>query len=189
MLNPEIAYLPEDELADAPPRRRSKRGRRVTKVAVGLGMAALVGLGAVGGAYAAGSFTDVPADYTFKGAIDWATLHNVATGYPDNTFRPNNPVTRGQMTAFLRNYNFETSRHTETLIPAVPASSFNLTAECPSGKVPIAGGGSVTSVDTFITDSFPEGNGWKVRWETEGGASKQPSLTVYVTCKPSNAAS
>lgn len=47
------------------------------------------------------SFSDVTADHPH--AVGISAMRGVASGYPDGTFRPNQPVTRGQMATFLTN--------------------------------------------------------------------------------------
>lgn len=42
-------------------------------------------------------FKDVPASHPYSGAIQYATEQGIISGFPDGTFRPNEPVTRGQM--------------------------------------------------------------------------------------------
>ena len=46
-------------------------------------------------------FSDVPASNTFYPYVETAFNHNIITGYPDNTFRPNNNVTRAQLSKML----------------------------------------------------------------------------------------
>ncbi|MFC4354190.1 S-layer homology domain-containing protein [Chryseomicrobium palamuruense] len=46
-------------------------------------------------------FKDIPASHRASGYIDAAVKAGVITGYTDGTFRPLEPVTRGQMAAFL----------------------------------------------------------------------------------------
>ncbi|MFD1031335.1 S-layer homology domain-containing protein [Metaplanococcus flavidus] len=47
------------------------------------------------------SFTDVPQNAYYAGAISKILAASITNGYPDNTFRPHQPVTRGQFSAFL----------------------------------------------------------------------------------------
>jgi hypothetical protein len=42
-------------------------------------------------------FYDVPPDNPFYQYIEYMVTHNIVGGYPDNTFRPGNPTTRGQL--------------------------------------------------------------------------------------------
>lgn len=49
-------------------------------------------------------FTDVEGT-THEEAILWAVRNGVASGFPDGTYRPNEPVTRGQVAAMIRNYD------------------------------------------------------------------------------------
>ncbi|MEZ0343289.1 MAG: S8 family serine peptidase [Caldimicrobium sp.] len=46
-------------------------------------------------------FIDVPCDYWAFEAIKWAKDNGVSTGWPDGTFRPEEPVTRSAMAAFI----------------------------------------------------------------------------------------
>src|SRR5688572_21134523 len=43
------------------------------------------------------SFSDVPTSHTFYAYIETARLHNAMSGYEDDTFRPETPVTRSQL--------------------------------------------------------------------------------------------
>lgn len=47
------------------------------------------------------SFTDVPQNAYYTEAISKILAANITIGYPDNTFRPKQAVTRGQFSAFL----------------------------------------------------------------------------------------
>ncbi len=49
-------------------------------------------------------FTDVPAEMWYTDAVLWARQSGIATGYGDNTFRPNLNLTREQLADFLYNY-------------------------------------------------------------------------------------
>lgn len=46
-------------------------------------------------------FVDVPADHVFADAIGWLAATGLASGRPDATFAPDEPVTRGQLAALL----------------------------------------------------------------------------------------
>jgi hypothetical protein len=46
-------------------------------------------------------FHDVPLGDSFYPYIQWLTTHNILSGYPDGTFRPGNPTTRGQFSKVL----------------------------------------------------------------------------------------
>ena len=48
-----------------------------------------------------GSFTDVNPDMQFFPYIEAIYAAGITTGYGDGTYRPEEPVTRGQMAAFL----------------------------------------------------------------------------------------
>jgi hypothetical protein len=46
-------------------------------------------------------FVDVAADAWYHAALDWATAHQVITGYPDGTFRAADPVNRAQLITMM----------------------------------------------------------------------------------------
>ncbi|ACK69141.1 S-layer domain protein [Gloeothece citriformis PCC 7424] len=47
-------------------------------------------------------FSDVDSSRWSAGKIAWAQQNNIVSGYPDNTFRPTQPVTRAELMAVLR---------------------------------------------------------------------------------------
>jgi Tol biopolymer transport system component len=47
------------------------------------------------------SFTDVNAGHPFFTEVEWMSHAGISTGYADQTYRPDAPVTRGAMSAFL----------------------------------------------------------------------------------------
>jgi hypothetical protein len=50
-----------------------------------------------------GSFSDVPyGSYNYE-FIYYLSCHHIVSGYPDTTFRPNNPVSRGQLAKMVSN--------------------------------------------------------------------------------------
>jgi hypothetical protein len=136
-MNTTTAPTTSDASAEASPRR----ARRLRKVlAAGLGVAALASATA---AYAVPSFDDVPDDHMFHDEIDWMAETGITTGYPDGTFRPGDPVTRGQMSAFMqRLYNLQDttywaqnpgSRSTESSDWSQPAGTAVMNIEVPEG--------------------------------------------------------
>jgi hypothetical protein len=50
---------------------------------------------------AAPTFTDVPADHPFYAFVETAAYNGIVSGYDDNTFRPFNNVTRGQLSKIV----------------------------------------------------------------------------------------
>lgn len=48
-----------------------------------------------------GAFSDVPSDHWAYSFISCAASANIITGYPDGTFRPQEPITRAEMTKLL----------------------------------------------------------------------------------------
>ncbi|MFC7686305.1 S-layer homology domain-containing protein [Ureibacillus sp. GCM10028918] len=52
---------------------------------------------------ASGAFTDVKAGAWYEDAVLWAKDKGIVGGYPDGTFKPNNNVTRAELTGVLQN--------------------------------------------------------------------------------------
>ncbi len=50
-------------------------------------------------------FRDVPPSLQFSKQISWLASTGISTGWPDDTFRPLQPVERGAMAAFLHRYD------------------------------------------------------------------------------------
>lgn len=57
-----------------------------------------------GSANTSGSFSDVADGAWYADAVNWAAENGIVNGYEDGTFRPDAPLTREQMAAFLYNY-------------------------------------------------------------------------------------
>lgn len=49
-------------------------------------------------------FSDVPSTKYYAPAVKWAEANGIVTGYSDGTFRPNAPITRQQIAAFVQRY-------------------------------------------------------------------------------------
>jgi hypothetical protein len=49
----------------------------------------------------AATFTDVPADYWARDAIEQMTALGILIGYPDGSFRPDAPINRAELTTIL----------------------------------------------------------------------------------------
>lgn len=52
----------------------------------------------------AAGFTDVADGDWYADAVNWAASEGIVAGYEDNTFRPNDPITREQLAVMLMNY-------------------------------------------------------------------------------------
>ncbi|MBD2344553.1 DUF1565 domain-containing protein [Anabaena subtropica] len=61
------------------------------------------------------AFRDVPANYWAKGYIEALASQNIIAGFPDGTFKPNDPVTRAQFATIV----------TKALTPPVKRSAIN----------------------------------------------------------------
>lgn len=74
--------------------------RRRTRLVVGA-LLAIVAFGVPVGVFANHQFTDVPTSNTFHGSIDKIKTAGITAGCSATKYCPNDPVTRGQMAAFL----------------------------------------------------------------------------------------
>ena len=86
------------------------------------------------------SLSDVP--LWVDDATDWIVFHQIATGYPDHTYRPDNPITRAQVTRMLHRLagSPDTSTlpdHTLTDIPAWIDDAVTWITHDPDGPGPI----------------------------------------------------
>ncbi len=63
---------------------------------------------------AAGSFSDVPSDAWYSGAVQWAAANGITTGRGDGTFGPSDGATRQQMAAMFQRYAQVKGRQAES---------------------------------------------------------------------------
>lgn len=54
-------------------------------------------------AYASHQFSDVPTTHVFHDSIDWMVDNQITAGCGADSFCPGSPVTRGQLSAFMKN--------------------------------------------------------------------------------------
>jgi S1-C subfamily serine protease len=66
--------------------------------------------------------------------IKWMTDMGVLEGYPDGTFRPEQPVTREQAAAMLRRYSFALNLWNRGELPELLKSVVTIAATFPDGK-------------------------------------------------------
>jgi hypothetical protein len=102
----------------------------------------------------------------------------------NGTYRPNDPVSRGQMTAFLRRLSGEFEIAHTSVNPG-SSGTFSGSATCPGDKPAIAGGGHTSNTNLFVTDSWPSGSSWFVRWESDNDVAQDPTaVEVWALCAP-----
>lgn len=75
------------------------------KRAAGVATAAIVMVLGTSAVLASHIFPDVPTGHTFHADISWLAENDIARGYTNGNFGPNDNLTRGQMAAFLHRYN------------------------------------------------------------------------------------
>ena len=176
-------------VVDGRPASPTPRPRRRATTVVLVAAAFLAGslVSGAGAVWASHTFTDVPTSNQFHDDIDWMATNGISTGYVDGTFRPDAPVSRQAMAAFMHRLSNRTTLHNGSVDPG-PATGYSLTVNCPTGSRPIAGGGETDVADLLIADSAPLSTGtagWKVRWITrDGGVVDAGEVKVWVTCVP-----
>lgn len=52
------------------------------------------------------AFSDVPTEHIYKDAINYVQEQGIVNGYSDGTFRPDNPITRGEFTKIIVNTTY-----------------------------------------------------------------------------------
>ena len=117
--------------------------RNRTAAALGVALAMTVATGVV---FASHQFPDVPDLSTYHADVDWLVTHGITNGYPNGNFGPDDPVSRGQMAAFLHRYNTEFgSGETIVTVLAAPREATNGTVSITPDGVefgPYADGGA-----------------------------------------------
>lgn len=68
-------------------------------------------------------FTDVPPGSTFYAFVQCLACRGIISGYGDGTFRPNNSVTRGQLSKIVSNAAGYNDQHTNRTFQDVPVGS------------------------------------------------------------------
>lgn len=79
-------------------------------------------------AYAQTQFSDVSSSYWAAGFIQELNQRNVIRGFPDGTFRPNDPVTRAQFAAMVRQAFSRTPMRQGTSFVDVPSNYWAMAA-------------------------------------------------------------
>lgn len=82
-------------------------------------------------------FVDVPAHHPHRVGIEWAVNRGIVQGYADQTFRPEQPLTRGQMATILHRL------FREVMV--------EVTGVSPYGQAT-----STATVDTYVTVTYPD---------------------------------
>lgn len=157
-------------------------------------------------AWATHTFTDVPASHVFHEDIDWIKEAGVTIGCnpPSNTqYCPDDAVTRGQMSAFMRRlatnqvvdagqlqgegigaFAHDLSWH-EADVSVLVGTDLEGVGQvaCPAGKYAISGGSLENSSSFVLTDTAPlaDLSGWQVSYENTDTESNL-LMTVYVLC-------
>ena len=90
-------------------------------------------------------FRDVPSSATHAAAISAVAAAQIAGGFPDGTYRPEQPVTRGQMATFLRRATSLSAATGATPFTDVPADHVHAASIAAVYEAGIAAGVSSTS--------------------------------------------
>ncbi|RMH83546.1 MAG: S-layer homology domain-containing protein [Actinomyces sp.] len=130
------------------PTRARRRPRRSRSFAAGLIIGSLV---AGGVAAASVSFDDVPTGKFYEAPAEWAKANGITTGSPagSRTFKPEDPVTRGESVTFLKRYD-------DAIVqPALADTLATLT--CANGQIAYLSGSTWSC--GVLTVSTPSGGG------------------------------
>lgn len=159
-------------------------GTRLTLLAAAIVATLGVGIGAV----TATTFTDVPDSHPHKEHIDWLVDNGIATGFDDGTFRPADPVTRGQAARWFHVYNGTAQLVSDTVNAPAAATAFTRNVACPAGDRVLGGGGHMSDSGLYLSDSYPlTAEIWSVTWRTVSGGTATPSqFTVWALCGPAD---
>lgn len=82
-----------------------------------------------------GNFKDVSQKNWANRYVNWAFEAGVISGYPDKTFRPNNPVSRQEMAVMVTNFAKATGRKIKAVNDAVTFSDSGSIAKYAAGSV------------------------------------------------------
>lgn len=110
-------------------------------------------------AWATHRFNDVPDDHAHAEGIQWAADHRLVSGHPDGSFRPDQPMTRGQLaTVLFRQGAWRGPVY--TLTPdcgslSMSVVDFNLVGSGPASVEYSIDGGTRTTVGEIPSDGSP----------------------------------
>ena len=163
----------------------------IRRVISGGGVVLLAAVGGyIGTAGANHTHSDVSNANPFHDEIAWLTDpdHQIATGFPDGTFHPQEPVKRQQLAFWLANYNSQFEVVFAESIPTINGdTSLVASVTCPSGSRVLGGGGRSSYVGQYIEDSYPSSDAtWTVRWRKADGSNFGAGFTslAYAICGP-----
>ncbi|MCC5954288.1 MAG: S-layer homology domain-containing protein [Acidimicrobiia bacterium] len=98
-----------------------------------------------------GPFTDVPATHPFCAEITWMVDEGITTGFPDDTFRPTNPISRQAAAAFL----WRLAGEPTGITTRVSVTADGTQSAGTSGESTISAGGSTVAFTSFGTEFVP----------------------------------
>jgi len=140
-----------------------------------VGVVVLVGLGATAAYAATQTFSDVPPDHIFYADIEKMAAQKVINGFPDGTFRPNNPITRGQAAAM-----FNREQTYMLTLPALGGPLDQINRGCPACHPTTVG----NPADPPFTAGRPDpsrGNAptFSLKWEAMGGDATSARFILH----------
>lgn len=130
-------------------------------------------------------FSDVDTASFFHEVVTWVADAGVANGFNDGTFRTGSNITRGQTSFWLANYNDAIEVIEVPVDLGGSRAGVALTADCPSGKRAIGGGGRASRSDFLLQSDFPlDADTWRVSWRHVSTGGEFGTGAVYVICAP-----
>jgi hypothetical protein len=129
-------------------------------------------------------FSDVPSGSTFYQYVECLACRGIISGYPDGTFKPNNLVTRGQLSKIVSNAaGFSDPQSTQMFQDVAPGSTFfdfvgRLASRGYIGGYACGGSGEPCVPPSNLPYFRPNSNA------TRGQTSKIVANTFFPNCSP-----
>ena len=159
---------------------------------LGLAIGSLAWLAGV--TQASHQYPDVPDGAWYHDDVGWLTDNNIAVGFPDGTYRPNNDVTRAEIATLLHR-TADATKPDPVAVSANYAVAWNsddtkmVTVLCPAGTKVSGGGGSLTGftaalVNVALQNSYPlsDLSGWHAQAHEINATATDWNLTVRAVC-------
>jgi S-layer homology domain len=129
------------------------------------------------------NFSDVPDSAFYHDFVQFLVDNGITAGCAPSLFCGEQAVTRGQTAVFLKKVfdAFEIVRNPGGLTNSIETTNV---VGCPTGKRPLAGGGTTSLSNLFVTDIAIGATSLSVRWESDNNASLTGTTEAWALCAP-----
>ena len=129
------------------------------------------------------NFSDVPDSAFYHDFVQFLVDNGITVGCGPGLFCGEQAVTRGQVAVFLKRLSdtFEIVRNPGGLTNSIVTTNV---VGCPTGKRPLAGGGTTNLSNLFITDIAIGETSVSVRWETDNNVLLTGTTEAWALCAP-----